>query len=246
MAILMGVPTGALASESPKPHDPLNAPTFQQQSTNWTSAQFQAYNAKLQEVQDLANGTASLGTQPNCIGCIPSSYYANMNVVYEGKADCMCGPATATEMFSTLTQYYNSPPYPYLTLSQVEAQMKITCSIGTYRYQLQNEMNNGSQHVNTYVWGDVANASAVHYDTSVDVGLGQYPVGYDGETYSSRNGYPLDNYQGVNWDHYFPAYGYSPGYLYVADPHYAYDHHYTDEAVYLFIDNFPYANQVLW
>jgi hypothetical protein len=226
---------------SPKTRDPLNTPTVQQLSKNWTAAQRQAYQSRLQRAQGY---DARTGLTPTYC-CIPSSAYVTMTVFNEGAGDCMCGPATATEMFSTLTHYYNNPT-PALTLAQVEKQMNITCSLGTYRYQLRNEMN-AHQTVHTaYNWQAVASASDVHYYTSYDLGLYWFPVAYDGETYSSRNGYPLDNYQSVDWQHYFPAYGYSPGYLYVADPHFARTHKYTDKAIYLFIDNFPDVNVILW
>jgi hypothetical protein len=104
---------------------------------------------------------------------------------------------------------------------------------------------NGHQTFNTYAWQAVGSASDVHYYTSYDLGLYQVPVGYDGET-AGPDGHPLDNYPTVDWQHYFPAYGYSPGHLNVGDPHFAYNHQYTDQAIYLFIDNFPYYNQVLW
>jgi hypothetical protein len=241
LLLFAAMPASALAAGRSKSNDPLNAPTFQQQSRNWTSAQWQTYNTKLQKIRLRANCPTS-AYLPACGP--PSSLYLAMGITWEGSADCACGPATATEMFNTLTQYFNSPPYPYLTLSQVEAQMGFSCSAGTYRYQLLNEMNNGKQTVNTYVWQAVNSASDVHYYTQNDVGY-DIPIGYDGETYGP-DGYPLDNYQKVNWKHYFPAYGYSPGWDYVADPHFAYDHGYTDRAIYLFIDNFPYTNQVLW
>jgi hypothetical protein len=241
VAMLIASPVGAMASGNAKPHDPLNAPTFQQQSKNWTAAQFQRYQDKLLRARSFGGRS---GVAPQYC-CIPNSFYATMTVVYEGSADCMCGPATATEMFSTLTAYWNNPPYPYLTLAQVESQMNISCSVGTYRTQLLNEMN-GHQTFNNYVWQDVASASDVHYYTGYDLGVWQTPVGYNGETYSWYHGHPLDNYATVDWRHYFPADGYQPGQLEVGDPHFDYNHWYTDEAVYEFIDNLPYTNQVLW
>jgi len=244
LIMLAASPAGAIASgaSQSKPRDPRNTPTFQEQSQNWTTAQWQTYNAKLSRVRNLR---ASCPTSPDVATCgPPSTYYANMGITWEGSADCACGPATATEMFNTLTQYFNSPPYPYLTLSQVESQMRFNCSAGTYRYQLLNEMNNGNQTVNTYAWQGVNSASDVHYYTRNDVGY-DIPIAYDGETYGP-DGHPLDNYQKVDWRHYFPAYGYSPGWDYVADPHFAANHGYTDTAIYLFIDNFPDINVVLW
>lgn len=177
-----------------------------------------------------------------------------MTIIYEGSADCACGPATATEMYSTFTDYYAQPSRAF-TLSQVETQMGFTCtSKGTYRYQMTNEMNRGTQTQNSYVWAAVSSSSDVYADTKTDLGAVNpntgktynFPVGYDGETFGP-DGYPLDNYQKVDWQHYFPAYGYdASNNVYVADPHFAYDHHYSSQAVYLFIDNFPYYNQVMW
>jgi hypothetical protein len=253
LAIALAMPCVAAAGEKGKPNDPLNAPTFRQQSRDWTSTQLAAYNSKLQEMRDLAGGKAVSATLPQCPLTLsvaytlcgpPGTYYAHMTVVWEGSADCACGPATATEMFSTLTYYYNSPAAPGFTLSQVESQMGFSCSAGTYRYQLVNELN-GHQSANTYVWQNVGSASDVHYYTQVDLGSYQIPVAYDGETFGP-DGHPLDKYPNVDWKHYFPAYGCSPGYLTVDDPHFAASHTYTDRAVYLFIDNFPYTNQVLW
>ncbi len=245
--MLAGASPASAASAPSKPNDSLNAPTFQEQTKNWTVTQFARYNAKMQAFRTLSSTSPTSHSSPAINTCctIPNSFYASMDVVYEGSADCMCGPATATEMFSTFTYYYGAPS-PKLTLSQVESQMNVSCSQGTYRTQLLNEMNNGSQNGNTYVWQAVNSATDVHNYTKTDLGGYDIPVGYDGETYSSRNGYPLDNYQNVDWQHYFPAYGYSLGYLNVADPHFNYDHQYTDQAIYLFIDNFPFTNQVLW
>jgi hypothetical protein len=249
IAVLVSSSTSATASGGPKPSDPQNAPTFQQQSKNWTAAQSRAYDAKLKQVRALASANSSSTVQPNCPfspGTVcgpPSTAYAQMTIVYEGSADCACGPATADEMFST-TNYYYASPSSVPSLATVESQMGFNCSVGTYRYQLANELN-GYQSANTYVWQAVNSASDVHYYTQVDLGSYAVPIAYDGETYGP-DGHPLDNYQNVNWKHYFPAYGYSPGYLTVDDPHFAASHTYSDQAVYLFIDNFPYANQVLW
>lgn len=246
-------PGGAMAASGhTKPSDPLNAPTFQQQTAHWTSAQLAAYQAKLQLVSGSRkarpSGAMTASTPDYCFyGCFPNSHYSYMAVVYEGSNDCACGPATATEMYSTYTHYF-SQPSPGLSLSQVETEMQnngwYSCSVGTYRYGLANEMNL-HQSQNSYVWQAVNSGSDVYGYTEVDIAY-NFPVGYDGETYGP-DGYPLDNYQGVDWKHYFPAYGYDASYnVYVADPHYAYDHSYSSNAVYLFIDNFPYTNQVLW
>lgn len=248
LVMLAVFPAGALAGNGPtKPNDPLNAPTLQQQTANWTAAQHTAYSTKLRQALAFSRALSAGGIQPYyCVPqCVPNSHYAQMTVIWEGSDDCACGPATATEMYSTYTAYY-AQPNPAFTLSQVESQMGFSCSVGTYRYQLQNEMNRGSQTQNSYVWQAVSSGSDVYSYTAVDLGGYNFPVAYDGETYGP-DGYPLDNYQSVDWKHYFPAYGYDASYnVYVADPHFAYDHRYSSQAVYLFIDNFPYANQVMW
>jgi hypothetical protein len=245
-AVMIPAPAVAAVS-STKPSDPQNAPTFQQQTKNWTAAQLQQYSNKLRTLASVPTANVVGGSSPLiCVQCTcgcPDSYYVTMSVIYEGAADCACGPATATEMFTTLTHNFNSPPAPGLSLSQVESQMKFDCSLGTYRPQLQNEMYTGSGF--SYVWVAVASAADVHRYTSVDLAEFLSPVAYDGETYGVH-GHPLDNYPSVDWKHYFPAYGYSTGHLSVADPHFNYKHTYTDVAVYNFIDNFPYANQVMW
>jgi hypothetical protein len=102
------------------------------------------------------------------------------------------------------------------------------------------------QSNDSYIWGDISSGTDVWNDTAIDIGTSYFPVGYDGETFGSH-GYPLDNYQGVDWKHYFPAYGYDQySNVYVADPHFDYLHKYSAQAVYYFIDNFPYTDQVLW
>jgi hypothetical protein len=245
----------AASGQSGGPYDPLNAPTFQQQTSNWTAANFAFYNSKLAQVQDFHKAKATGGAKAYyCIPqCVPNSHYATMSVIFEGSADCACGPATATEMYSTFTHYYAQPSTAF-TLSQVESQMGFNCSVGTYRSQLSNEMNRGTQTHNSYVWQSVASGSDVYDYTAVDLGgvdpntgvTYNFPPGYDGETYGT-NGYPLDNHQGVDWKHYFPAYGYDASYnVYVADPHFAADHRYTSTAVWKFIQNFPFQAQVLW
>jgi hypothetical protein len=170
-----------------------------------------------------------------------------MTIIYEGSADCACGPATAAEMYSTYAYYFGQGSGQ--TLSAVETEMQnngwYSCSVGTYRSGLQSEMNL-HQSQNTYVWGSVGSGTDVYNDTAVDLGGYNFPVGYNGETYGA-DGYPLDNYQGVDWKHYFPAYGYDQyANVYVADPHFDYNHAYTATAVYYFIDNFPSPNVVLW
>lgn len=252
----LGTPVAPVAGVSadaavPKPHDSLRAPSFQQQTTDWTVAQIAAYQGKLREAGDFAKARSSGGLQPDyCVPqCVPNSHYAFMTDVWEGSADCACGPATATEMYSTYTHYYGQPN-PGLSLSQVESEIYrngwYSCGGGTYRSGLQAEMNNHHQSQDVYVWQDISSGTDVYDYTAVDLGGYNFPVGFDGETYGP-NGYPLDNYQGVNWTHYLPAYGYDGhSNVYVADPHYGQNHQYSSQAVYLFIDNFPYYDQILW
>jgi hypothetical protein len=170
-----------------------------------------------------------------------------MTLTYEGSNDCACGPATAAEMYSTYAYYYGQGSGD--TLGPMETEMQYygwySCSVGTYRYGLRNEMNL-HQSQNNYVWATVGSGSDVYNYTAVDLGGYNFPLAYDGETFGSH-AYPLDNYQGVDWKHYFPAYGYDQyGNVFVADPHFNYLHSYTATAVYLFIDNFPDTNVVLW
>lgn len=110
------------------------------------------------------------------------------------------------------------------------------------------EMHAGWQTANNYVWTTIQNGRDVWNLTSVDIGFHDFAVFYDGET-NGPNGHPLDNYPTQDWTHYFPAYGYDnqyPGQVYVADPHIVDYHHYSADAVWLFIQNFPYTPEVLW
>jgi len=226
-------------------------PTFAQQTAGWTPAQIAAYSAKLQAVHDFAKARASGITPDICLPtCVPPSHYSRMTIVWEGSADCACGPATAVETFTTFNYYYGKPnPVPSLNATITEMQNKgwYNCATGgTWRTGLMYELNL-HQTANVYVLGAIYSGTDVYNDTAIDIGLANFPVTYDGETYG-KYGYPLDNYQGVDWGHYFPAYGYDQyGWVYVADPHYAYNHKYTGTAVYEFIANFPKLSpQVVW
>lgn len=254
LSLLLGLwPQAAAASAGgrQKPSDPLWAPTFQQQTANWTSSQLAAYQARLSLVQNLRKSRSAppsgAQTPDYCFyGCFPNSHYMYMSDIWEGSADCACGPASAAEMYTSYNYYYGDGAPT--DLGTVENEMAshgwYSCSNGTYRYGLADEMNL-HQSQNNYVWQAVGGWGDVFDYSEADV-ASNLPPAYNGETYGP-DGYPLDNYQGVDWRHYFPGYGYDANYnLYVADPHFGANHSYSSNAVYLFIDNFPYTNQVLW
>jgi len=260
LALSLSGSAGVLASggnDGGNPSGPQPNPTIAEQTANFTSAQLALYSSKLAAVHAFAQAKASGASPDICVPtCVPNYHYSYMTVIWEGSADCACGPATAAETFSTFTHYYGTTSR---SLSQTESDMQVchtgcgkgpawyTCAVGTYRWGLTDELNVW-QGNNGYVMQNIYSGTDVYNYTAVDVGGYNFPVTYDGETWGPTYGYPLDNYQGVNWGHYFPAYGYDQsGYVYVADPHYAYDHKYTGTAVYEFIANFTALSpQVVW
>ena len=250
LALLLMASGGAFASGGgSSPFDPSSEPSFAQQTAGWTTAQFAAYTAKLQAVRNFAQARASGSVRPYiCVPtCVPNFHYASMAIVWEGSADCACGPATASEMYSTFNYYYGTPSQ---SLAAMESEMQnngwYSCANGTWRTGLMYEMNL-HQSANPYVLGGISSGADVYNYTAVDLGLYNFPVGYDGETYGAY-GYPLSNYPAVDWGHYFPAYGYDENSnVYVADPHYAYDYAYSATAVFQFIANFSLLSpQVIW
>ncbi len=258
LALTLMANAGALASSgggSP-PFDPSSEPSFAQYTAGWTTAQFAAYAAKSQAVSNFAQARASGGVTANCPLvlnaqqlpiCVPRSHYAGMTIVWEGSNDCACGPATASEMYSTFNRYYGTPNE---SLTGMENEMSskgwYSCAVGTWRTGLMYEMNI-HQKANAYALAAISSGTDVYNYTAIDLGLYNFPVAYDGETYG-KYGHPLDNYSTVDWGHYFPAYGYDVyANVYVADPHYAYDHHYTATAAFKFIANFSKLSpQVIW
>lgn len=110
--ICIGVPVTSLAGTEPKPHDPQQAPTFQDQAKYLSAAQIHSYEAKLSRAESIRTNRQgsmqSSATATYC--CIPNSIILSMTVWYEGSGDCMCGPATVTEMLSTTTDYITTIP----------------------------------------------------------------------------------------------------------------------------------------
>lgn len=230
------------------------APTLAQQLAGFSPSQMAFYSSKVQALHSLAQARAGSRTiaRPNvCIpgGCVPASHYSWHAIVWEGSNDCACGPATAVEMYSSFTHYYGQPSSTP-TLSAMESEMQYygwyTCANGTWRTGLMREMNL-HQSPNPYVLEPIYSGTDVWNDTAIDVGLYNFPVGYDGQT-DGPYGYVLPNYYGVNWGHYFPAYGYDQySNVYVADPHFAYNYGYSATAIYEFIANFTLLSpQLVW
>ncbi|MHB8313243.1 MAG: C39 family peptidase [Candidatus Dormibacteria bacterium] len=235
---------------------PSLAPTIQQQTAGWSSAQLRAYEAKLAYVNShwvTPRAPSGSGPQVVCCGGGGSVYTLSEINVQEGGNDSWCGPATIQDMYSVWG----------ISVSQAQAAADMgTNSSGAYRGPMQTEANR-YQGNNNYVWQDLgpggsgtAGAADLWNYTTADVSANVAPA-YNGETYSTYHGWPLAPYQGLDYKHYFPASGYNTANdtIAVNDSHCDATYWYGYYALWEFTDNFTTGwggnggfvpNQILW
>lgn len=93
---------------------------MQQQTAHWSTAQWRAYEAKLQLVDLQRTRNTALRSHPTSATSSTGMY---MLVVGEGSSDCACGPASVTESYTSYNYYYGLPN-PAPTLSTIANEMK--------------------------------------------------------------------------------------------------------------------------